>query len=110
MSAVEAVTAELRSLVREQAPTFLVIDFRDVRLLSTAMLGNLIDFDEKVKARGGKLVLCNLTPLIREIVHVTRLDSLFQLEDSLEAATAKCRRYRDSRSTPDTSGDIGSPT
>ncbi len=87
-----AVIQELRdrlfALVEQDGRTSLVLDFRNVDLLSTAMVGNLVILDKKAKEKSGKLVFCNLTPVIKEVLAVTRLDEVFEIEGSTEEALA----------------------
>jgi hypothetical protein len=52
------------------------------------MIGNLVILDKKVKEKGGKLVLCNLTPLIKEVLAITRLDQVFEIRNSVDEAFA----------------------
>jgi anti-sigma B factor antagonist len=45
--------------------------------MSSAALGKLITLNKKVQAAGGKLILCNIDPQIREVFEITKLDKLF---------------------------------
>jgi anti-sigma B factor antagonist len=48
----------------------------------------LIILDKKVNAKTGQLKLCNLMPEIREVFVITRLNQLFDIEDSKDHALA----------------------
>lgn len=75
--------------VVEQGDTInLVLDFRNVRFLSSAVLGLLIRISKRVYERGGRLRLCNIDPRIYEVFKITRLTKVFDIYDDVEAATA----------------------
>lgn len=50
-----------------------VLDFREVRYLSSAGFRPLLSLNRRVRERGGRMVLCNLRPEVEEVLHVTRL-------------------------------------
>lgn len=76
---------ELYSFGEESA---LLLNFSDVRFLSSAALGKLIKLDKKIKQGGGKLVLSNIRPEIEEIFSITRLDRLFVIKESQDEGLA----------------------
>ena len=68
------------------AGTILVLDFRNVRFLSSAVLGLLIKLSKKVYEQDGKLGLCNINPKIYEIFKITRLTKIFDIYQDIESA------------------------
>lgn len=85
---IEGLGDELFSLVETDNRARLVLNFTGVEFLSSAALNKLIILDKKVKSHGGKLVLCDLRPEIKEVFAITRLDQLFTISDSEQAALA----------------------
>lgn len=85
---IEGLGDELFSLVETDNRTRLVLNFTGVEFLSSAALNKLIILDKKVKSHGGKLVLSDLRPEIKEVFAITRLDQLFTISDSEQAALA----------------------
>lgn len=79
---------ELFGLVEQQGEKQVVLDFRSVEFLSSAALNKLIILDKKLKGKGGKLKLCSLRPEIQEVFVITRLNQLFDIKDSVDAALA----------------------
>lgn len=74
--------------VVEQAPGIhLVLDFRHVKFLSSAVLGLLIRISKRVYEQNGKLRLCNIHPGIYEVFKITRLTSVFDICEDVESAT-----------------------
>ena len=78
---IQAVGEQLMSLANESGPVQLLLNFRNVEYMSSAVLGMLDTFNKKIKAGGGKLVLCNIDPQIREVFAITKLDKLFVISD-----------------------------
>ncbi|MHC4666580.1 MAG: STAS domain-containing protein [Planctomycetota bacterium] len=78
----ESITA-----VIEQAEQInLILDFRNVRFLSSAVLGLLIRISKRTYESGGQLRLCNINPKIHEIFKITRLTKIFDIYRDLETA------------------------
>ena len=74
--------------VVEQAPRIhLVLDFRHVRFLSSAVLGLLIRVSKRVYEQEGELRLCNIHPGIYEVFKITRLTNVFEIYDNVHSAT-----------------------
>jgi len=74
--------------VVEQAPRIhLVLDFRHVRFLSSAVLGLLIRVSKRVYEQEGELRLCNIHPGIYEVFKITRLTNVFEIYDDVDSAT-----------------------
>lgn len=58
-----------------------LLNFREVRLMSSTMLAVLLKFSRKLAARRGKVKLCCLDPSLQEIFKITRFDRLFEIHD-----------------------------
>jgi anti-sigma B factor antagonist len=66
----------------------LILDFQNVKFLSSAVLGLLLRISKKVYERDGQLRLCNINRKIFEIFRITRLNKIFDIFDDLESAMA----------------------
>ncbi len=66
----------------------LVIDLSHVAVMNSAGLGVLIMAQDTIKKRNGRIKLTNLQPLMQEIFARMRLDTLFEMFDTLEEAVA----------------------
>ena len=64
----------------------LILDFCNVRFLSSAVLGLLIRISKRVYERAGQLRLCNIDPRIHEIFKITRLTKVFDIYQDVESA------------------------
>jgi len=64
----------------------LILDFGNVRFLSSAVLGLLIRISKRIYECEGQLRLCNISPKIYEIFKITRLTKTFDIYESIEDA------------------------
>ena len=64
----------------------LILDFGNVRFLSSAVLGLLIRISKRVYERDGQLKLCNINPKIYEVFKITRLTKIFDIYGDVESA------------------------
>ena len=64
----------------------IVIDLSRVQILPSLGLGALIQISNKCKARQQALKIAATPPAIRQVFAITRLDRVFDLVDSVEAA------------------------
>jgi len=71
---------EMFHLVEGDDRKKLLVSFSSVDFMSSAALGKLITLDKKAKARGSMLKLSNVCPHLSQVLAVTRLDRLFDIE------------------------------
>ena len=83
---------ELLHLVEHDGNKDLLLDFDNVEFLSSAALNKLIILEKKIKAKSGQMKFCNLTPEIREVFVITRLNQLFDIVDTREKALQDFKR------------------
>jgi anti-sigma B factor antagonist len=76
MSVIESVSGRIN----------LILDFGNVRFLSSAVLGLLIRISKRIYEREGRLKLCNLNPKIYEIFKITRLTKTFDIYNDVASA------------------------
>lgn len=63
-----------------------VVDFARAGYIDSSGLGVLVSLSKKVREVGGDLRLANLNDDLRTLFELTKLDTLFQIFDSREAA------------------------
>jgi len=63
-----------------------VIDLEKSSYFGTSMLQAMTAVWKRVRARGGKMALCNLSDTGHEILHVTRFDTLWPICSSRSEA------------------------
>ena len=83
---IQALQDSIMSVVEQSAQIKLILDFRNVKFLSSAVLGLLIRISKKVYEYDGQLRLCNIDPKIYEIFKITRLTKIFDICQSMDDA------------------------
>ena len=63
-----------------------MLDFGNVRFLSSAVLGLLIRISKRVYEQDGRLRLCSINPKIYEVFKITRLTKTFDIYKDVESA------------------------
>ena len=67
-----------------QAPALpMFVDMTQVGFMPSLSLGGLVQLLREFKARGQRLVLTGLQPVVRQTMSLTRIDRLFEIHDSL---------------------------
>jgi anti-sigma B factor antagonist len=56
-----------------------LLDLSSVNYLGSATLGLIVNIRQQVKAAGGKLVLCGMSPRLKEIFHACSMERLFTI-------------------------------
>jgi len=74
--------------LHDQGLKDLVLNFADVRFVSSTLLGKLIGLYRRIHPAGGHVVLCGLTPYLRAIFETSRLDRLMPIHEDEEQAVA----------------------
>src|SRR5947207_979164 len=82
----EVAAEQLTALLAEPGQRRLLIDFGNVRSLSSLMLSNLIVLHRAAGSAGMRLALFNLRPDVRGIMEITRLNLVPSLYDDEAAA------------------------
>ncbi|MHC4265100.1 MAG: STAS domain-containing protein [Planctomycetota bacterium] len=84
---IKALQDSILSVVEQAGPINLILDFSNVQFLSSSVLGLLIRISKRVYEAEGQLALCSIIPKIYEIFKITRLTNIFDIYNSIEAAT-----------------------
>jgi len=69
----------LRPVIERNAEKQLVLNFDNVRFMSSAFLGLLVKSHKRVIDNGGRLQLLNLDPKIRKVFEITQLVKVFDI-------------------------------
>jgi anti-anti-sigma factor len=70
----------------EAGVTVVVLDMSRVQILPSIGLGALVQISNKCRARQQRMVLAALTPQVRQVFAITRLDRVLEMSDSVEKA------------------------
>jgi anti-anti-sigma factor len=75
----EAIGARLTALAEERPGRHLALDLSGVPMLTSVVLGKFIRLNGRLRAGGGRLVLVNPTPTVRQVFRATRLDTILDV-------------------------------
>ena len=62
----------------------IILDFQNVEYISSAMVGQLVQFRKTTGPHGVETKLRNISPTIQEILKVMHLDKVFKVENILD--------------------------
>ena len=81
----------LDELVDQWGVTGVLLNFQEVRHMSSAVLGVLLKFSRRVARHRGRLKLCRLALDLREIFRITKFEQLFEIHDEERLALESFR-------------------
>jgi anti-sigma B factor antagonist len=91
---IQAIQESIWKVLEQAEGINLILDFCNVKFLSSAVLGLLIRISKKVYGGGGQLRLCNINPKIYEIFKITRLTKIFDIYNDTDEALASLAAER----------------
>ena len=84
----EQLGADIIEMLNKKSEERVILDFRNVQFMSSSMLGKLVQIQKKCKEFKVHLKLCSISPDIRQVFKITKLDKLFEIEADEAAARA----------------------
>ncbi len=85
-SNVQQLGDEFNALLSNSDLNKIVLNFRNVHYMSSAVMGKLVSLHKELKSRDGKLHLCRISDSIREIFEIMRFDDLFEIYETEDDA------------------------
>ena len=70
-----------------------IINLEKVEYINSNGLNSLISILTKTRTRGGEVVLCNINEKVEKLLLITKLNSVFNIEDSIENAKQKLTTF-----------------
>ena len=83
---ISALEHSIVPIVEQAGVPNIVLNFENVKFLSSAVLGLLIRISKKIYQRNGQLKLCCINSKIFEIFKITRLDRVFDIYKDADSA------------------------
>jgi len=77
----------LKSKTSEKCPK-LLLDFSDVSYIDSSGLATLIEYFQAAQSYGGKLAIANLSPRVRNVFEIVRLEQIFSLHPDVPSAVS----------------------
>ena len=84
---INSLQESIMSVIDQAERINLILDFSNVKFLSSAVLGLLIRISKRIYEHNGRLRLCNIDPKIYEIFKITRLTKTFDIYKDVKSAT-----------------------
>ena len=85
---IQSLGQELNELVNNTDTKNIVLNFRNVSFMSSAMIGKLIQFGKKCKSIEVNLRLCNINENIEQVFTLMKLERVFNIDKDEEQAIA----------------------
>lgn len=82
----------MRDEIDRMSPPKIVVDLERLPIFGSTVLEWMVQLWRRARDGKGAMVVANLTPISREVIAVTRLDSLWKTADSLPAALELVRQ------------------
>lgn len=83
---IEQVGKELQDAVPQALHKKLLLNFRGVSFMSSAMISKLVTLNKKCKGDSVELKFCEVSPNVMEVFKITKLHKVFDIKDSEEKA------------------------
>ena len=87
-SDIRALQESIMSVSEQSDRMNIILDFSNVKFLSSAVLGLLIRISKKIYEHDGQLRLCSISPKIHEVFKITRLTKVFDIHKDVASAAA----------------------
>lgn len=88
---IQQIASELYDLVDKQDRKQILLDFTNVKFLSSQTLGVMLNLHKKLTERKGWLGVCGLKEELHKVFKLTRLDKLFNFYEDEEQALRAAR-------------------
>lgn len=85
---IEQLAQELSMLVDQYGCRRLVADFEIVTLITSAALGKFIALHRNLHRRDGRLAICGVTGMVKDVLEATKLHEYFTLTPTVDEAVA----------------------
>lgn len=85
---IEQVGKELLETVAQATDKKLLLNFRGVSFMSSAMITKLVMLNKKCKSQDVHLKFCEVSPNVMEVFKITKLNKLFDIQSDEEKAVA----------------------
>lgn len=86
---IDRIKADLEALADRMGHPKIVLSFDGVTHLASAMLGVLMSVNKKVTTMKGQLRITHLSPMIQEVIRITKLDKVLKIYPTTDKALEK---------------------
>lgn len=97
-----ALRNDLLRLVEEESPRSAVVNLAEVAYMDSSAIAVLVELLKAIRANGGVVHLTNLQKRVHGLLHIARLDSIFQIRNDEAAALSDLGASSDPTTPRDT--------
>ena len=94
-SRVSEFSALLTGAVERADPPVLLLDLTNTTFIGSSFLGVLVRAWKRIRDRRGQMALCHVNPLCGEVLHASKLDTIWDIyptrDEALRALAAEAR-------------------
>lgn len=83
---IETLSKRIASIIENEKPIKMVVDFEKVKFFSSQTLGLLLDVRKKMQAYDGEVVISGINPQLHRVFKITNLDKIFTFYPDVESA------------------------
>ena len=69
----------IEPVIEKNKDSQMLLDFVNVKSMTSSMLGFLVRIHKNISERGGQLKLCNVNPSIHKVFEITQLTKVFDI-------------------------------
>jgi anti-anti-sigma factor len=73
-------------LIREGHAPRVILNLADIQFVSSSFIAGLVALHKRIRNAEGKMVVCELSPVVRETLKGAKLDRLLNIADSEQEA------------------------
>ena len=84
-----ALRADLLKLAEEERPKVVVLNLAEVPYMDSSAIAVLVEVLKAVRGEGGRVTLTHLQKRVAGLLHIARLDTIFGIAETDEAALAE---------------------
>ena len=76
----------IEAVIGESDPPRVIIDFSGVQIVSSGVIGLLIEMSRQAQSKGGKFVVAGLQPHVSEVFSIARLERVLNIQPTVDDA------------------------
>ncbi|MBL4708030.1 MAG: anti-sigma factor antagonist [Flavobacteriales bacterium] len=79
------VNEKIEDLIKEGVKN-IIFDLSYIRYCDSSGLSSLLKANRLCNNNGGSLIICNLNPMVKRLIDLSRLDSIFNIKSTVDEA------------------------
>lgn len=76
----------IEAVIDEKQPPKVIVDFSGVHIVSSGVIGLLIEMSRQTRAKGGTFIVAGLQPQVSEVFSIARLERVLNIQPTVDDA------------------------